>query len=281
MKIDFSKLFLRANTHRVANVGLGGLVTAGAVHIAAAIAGRHDAQGVVPVALSALDSITLPFAMGSGAVAYLGRPSTIAAVPSAEAMDAIAKSPVATAEVEAIAEAAKPSDAIPKGSQLITGRSDSPPAPSARSGGAIAPASLVGADVPRPSPHAHAAAMLAHVLPALAGGRALTMTLFQDLQIGEQILGDLAAFASGKPVTQSGRFGSMNYTAEVQALPNGPSGTPFQVLEGGPLALMSIAFGDVAAFSAGQPIKIAEKIGNTWYGTSFSAAAAVSTSAPA
>ena len=97
-------------------------------------------------------------------------------------------------------------------------------------------------------------------------------TIVQDLDILELVLGDIAAFAAGKPVTQSITEGGSTYSVTVQVLPSGPV-APFQTFSGGFLAILSMILVDFASFSAGQPIQIAEKIGATWYGTSVAVVA--------
>jgi hypothetical protein len=97
-------------------------------------------------------------------------------------------------------------------------------------------------------------------------------SLLQDLQIVELILGDIADVAAGKTVTQTQTIGSVVVTAAVVVLPNGPAGTPYQVISGNFWGILMAVFADAAAIASGAPVQIAEKIGNTWYGSTFSVA---------
>ena len=154
MKINLERLFLRANTHFVGNAGLGAVVGGLALHIVSDLFTRKVLQ--VPIAASVitseLDAAVYPL-LGSGALAaYFGRPKTVAADPK---------------------PAAEP-DAIRAIQQSIADRAAAAtPVPSSAPASA---ASLVGADVPRPS-QIFAAALL-HVA-GTAGGRSLVMATIQ------------------------------------------------------------------------------------------------------
>jgi hypothetical protein len=97
-------------------------------------------------------------------------------------------------------------------------------------------------------------------------------SLIQDLEIVELILGDIAAVAGGKQVSQTQTIGSVVVTVGVVVLPNGPTGTGYQVIEGNFWSILMAVFADAAAIASGAPVMIAEKIGNTWYGSTFSVA---------
>jgi hypothetical protein len=99
------------------------------------------------------------------------------------------------------------------------------------------------------------------------------MTLMQELGLVETVAGDIAAFAAGQPVSASKAISGTNYSASVVLL--GASATPdYQVFSGSFLSIIGLVLADAAAFAAGAPLKIAEKIGNTWYGLSLTAAKA-------
>lgn len=107
-------------------------------------------------------------------------------------------------------------------------------------------------------------------------------SLIQDFELLEAIAGDLAAFAAGQPVSATQKIGNSEYSASVVPLPNGPSGQ-YQAFSGSFLNILELAFADFAAFTAGAPINLAEKIGKTWYGVSVSrvpTAAAAAAAAP-
>ena len=97
-------------------------------------------------------------------------------------------------------------------------------------------------------------------------------SILQDLEIVELILGDIAVVAGGKTVSQTQTIGSVVVTASVVVLPQGPTGTPYQVISGNSWSILMAVFGDAAAIASGAPVQIAEKIGNTWYGSTFSVA---------
>ena len=97
-------------------------------------------------------------------------------------------------------------------------------------------------------------------------------SLLQDLEIVELILSDIASVAAGKPVSQTQTIGSVSVTVSVVVLPEGPSGTAYQIFSGSFWNILMMAFADAAAIASGAPIMVAEKIGNTWYGSTFSVA---------
>jgi hypothetical protein len=97
-------------------------------------------------------------------------------------------------------------------------------------------------------------------------------SILQDLGIVELILGDIAAVAAGKTVTQTETVGSDVVTASIVVLPNGPTGSAYQVFDGSFWNILILLFSDAAAIASGAPVMIAEKLGNTWYGATFSVA---------
>lgn len=99
------------------------------------------------------------------------------------------------------------------------------------------------------------------------------MNFFQELGVVEAILGDVAAFASGQPV--SANVPNTKYTASVVILPNGPV-APYQTLSGSFFSILEVAFTDAAAFAAGAPLQIAVKENKSWYGISLSQPAPIS-----
>lgn len=94
-------------------------------------------------------------------------------------------------------------------------------------------------------------------------------TLIQDLELFETIAGDVVAFASGQPVSTSKTIGSTTYGVSVVVLPQGPTGTQYQVFTGSVLSILGLVLQDAAEISGGLPVQIAEKIGNTWYGSTL------------
>lgn len=97
-------------------------------------------------------------------------------------------------------------------------------------------------------------------------------SILQDLGIIELILSDIAAVAAGKQVSQTQTIGGETVTVSVVVLPEGPTGTPYQVISGNFWSILMAVFADAAAIAAGAPVQIAEKLGNTWYGSTFSVA---------
>jgi hypothetical protein len=99
-------------------------------------------------------------------------------------------------------------------------------------------------------------------------------TILTDIALAEAILGDIEAFVSGKPVSTVQTIGANTYTAAIQILTTGPV-APYQNLANGSvLSIFSLLIEDYAEISTGQPIQVALKIGNTWYGLSLSYVAA-------
>jgi hypothetical protein len=92
-------------------------------------------------------------------------------------------------------------------------------------------------------------------------------SIFQDLGIAELILGDIAAFSAGQPVTspKSIQIGGQAWIPTVQVLPNGPT-APFVTVSGGIMAVFSVGLELFEEFSAGASIALAFKFGKTWYG---------------
>jgi hypothetical protein len=93
-------------------------------------------------------------------------------------------------------------------------------------------------------------------------------SLLQDLGVVETVLGDVSAFAAGKPVN-----GSIDgYAVSVVVLPE--PAAPYTVIGGGFFAILTAALGLAAEFAAGTPIQIAVKENVTWYGVTLSPKAA-------
>ena len=90
-------------------------------------------------------------------------------------------------------------------------------------------------------------------------------SILQDLELVEVALGDLAAFAAGSPISASPTIGGEKVSVAVVHLPNGPA-APYQVISGSVLAILGTALAIGATFSAGEPVQVATKEGNTWYG---------------
>lgn len=94
-------------------------------------------------------------------------------------------------------------------------------------------------------------------------------SLLQDLGLVETALGDLAAFAAGQPITSPAvTVGADKYDVSVVHLPGGAD-VSYQTIGGGFFAILGFAIEDAAAIAAGQPVKIAVKEGNTWYGVTL------------
>jgi len=94
-------------------------------------------------------------------------------------------------------------------------------------------------------------------------------SFIQDLELAEVILGDVAAFASGKPLSATKSFGDETVAFQAVILPSGRTGTPYTVFSGSIWEIFALVVGDAAALAAGAPLQIAEKLGNTWYGISI------------
>ena len=93
-------------------------------------------------------------------------------------------------------------------------------------------------------------------------------SIIEDIEIVEAILGEVAAFAGGQPAVVTKVIGGNNYTLSVVKLANGPV-APYQTISGSFWEILITALADAAAIAAGAPLAIAEKIGNTWYGTTL------------
>jgi len=99
-------------------------------------------------------------------------------------------------------------------------------------------------------------------------------SFWTDLEVAEMILGDVSSVAGGNPVQDSRTINGTTYTLEVQVLPNGPTGTPFQVISGGFFGVLGAVVVDIGAATSGVPVQIAQKIGNTWFGYTLSSSPA-------
>ena len=90
-------------------------------------------------------------------------------------------------------------------------------------------------------------------------------SILQDLGIVEEVLGDIASFASGNPIAAT----ISGYAVSVQVLPNGPA-APFTEITGGIFQILLAALGLAGEFAAGTPIQLAVKENKTWYGVTLS-----------
>lgn len=86
-------------------------------------------------------------------------------------------------------------------------------------------------------------------------------SLLQELGVLDTVVSDLAAFAAGEPIPAN----IDGYDATVVHLPNGPV-APYITISGSFLSILLTALTEYATFASGQPIYLAIKEGNTWYG---------------
>lgn len=93
------------------------------------------------------------------------------------------------------------------------------------------------------------------------------MNIIQELGLVETVLGDVASFAAGQPI--SAKVPDTPYNASVQVLPNGPV-APYQELSGSIFSIIGTVLADAAAFAAGSPVSLAVKENKTWYGLTLS-----------
>ncbi len=109
-----------------------------------------------------------------------------------------------------------------------------------------------------------------------AGGVFHPMTLLQEIGAGEQILGDVAAFAAGQPVNGSAVIGGKKVNVAVVNLGTTPpaADSGYTVFTGGWLQSLITGITLGSEVAAGAPVKVAEKIGNTWYGETVTIAPA-------
>lgn len=91
------------------------------------------------------------------------------------------------------------------------------------------------------------------------------MNIFEDLQLANAIVGDLAAFAAGKPIAATQNVAGKTFSFEVVHLPDGPV-APYQSIGGNILMIFLTVMADAQAISAGAPVSLAIKEGVTWYG---------------
>jgi hypothetical protein len=90
----------------------------------------------------------------------------------------------------------------------------------------------------------------------------------QDLSIISLVGSEVLAFAGGQPLAASKEIDGYEVSASVVLLPNGP--TPdYQVISGNWFTILTDAVEDVGEIASAQAVKIAEKVGNTWYGGTF------------
>jgi hypothetical protein len=90
-------------------------------------------------------------------------------------------------------------------------------------------------------------------------------SILEDLEIVEVVLGDLAAFAGGQPVSTMKTIGSETYSISVALLPNGPV-APYTTIQGTFLSVLFTVLADATAVAAGAPLAIAVKENKSWYG---------------
>jgi hypothetical protein len=97
------------------------------------------------------------------------------------------------------------------------------------------------------------------------------VNFFQELEIGEAVYGDLAAFAAGAPVSASPTIANQKVSVTVVHLPNGAV-PPYEVVAGGVFAEIFEAYALGEEYANGGKISVAMKISNSWYGITFSKA---------
>ena len=97
-------------------------------------------------------------------------------------------------------------------------------------------------------------------------------SLWEDFRIAQTIFNDISSYAAGNPIAAPNPVAIGNELLNVSSvlLPNGPTGTAYQVLGGHDFySLLVLVFSDLAAFVAGAPLQVAIKVGNTWNGVTF------------
>lgn len=97
-------------------------------------------------------------------------------------------------------------------------------------------------------------------------------SLLQDLGVVEAVVGDVAAFAAGQPVTTA----IDGYGVSVQVLPTGPV-APYTVVSGSIFSIIFVVLGLVSEFSAGASISLAIRENVTWYGVTLTPATKTAT----
>lgn len=100
----------------------------------------------------------------------------------------------------------------------------------------------------------------------------LKLSFLQELNVAELIVGDIAAFAAGQAVNASPTIAGQKLSVSVIHLPNGPA-SPYVVISGTFFGEVLEAFAIGEQFSAGQPVQVAMKEGNSWYGITAQKAA--------
>ena len=96
--------------------------------------------------------------------------------------------------------------------------------------------------------------------------------LLQDLQEAGIIISDIESYEAGNPVTAPPvTIGTKKLTVTAQQLPSGPV-APFQTIGGSAISIILTVFGDFETISAGAPVSIAFKTGDTWEGATFTLA---------
>lgn len=94
------------------------------------------------------------------------------------------------------------------------------------------------------------------------------LNILEEFEIFELIGADVEAFAAGQPVSAMKTIGSETYSLSVVKLA-GPV-APYQEFTGSFFNILGLVLADAAAFAAGAPIQVAEKVGATWYGETLS-----------
>jgi hypothetical protein len=97
------------------------------------------------------------------------------------------------------------------------------------------------------------------------------VNFFQELEIGEAVYGDLAAFAAGAPVQATPTIGGDKINVTVVHLPNGAV-PPYEVVAGGVFAEIFEAYSLGEHYANGGSVSVAMKISNSWYGITFAKA---------
>lgn len=97
------------------------------------------------------------------------------------------------------------------------------------------------------------------------------MTIWQDFQLVQLVVGDISAYAAGKVISTPTPVpvGNELFTASSQILADGPT-AEFPAIKGDFYSVLVLVFTDLAGFVAGAPLKFAIKVGNVWNGLTFS-----------
>ena len=93
-------------------------------------------------------------------------------------------------------------------------------------------------------------------------------SLLQDLEILDEVGTELVEFAEGQPVSANKTIGKVTIDAQFVKLGATPDPS-YQEFSGSFFNIVGLVLTDATAIAAGQPVKIQEKVGNTWYGETF------------